>query len=116
MIQIPWRNYIDGDFTMAWKGSGVASPGAAQTFSAGAMVATQAPAGEFSINVATGQDASGAIQTAGDLPDANWTVTNADNYRHAPIAYTVAPGEPDWSAPYWFANGPVPPGSRPIRT
>ncbi|MEO8926778.1 MAG: hypothetical protein ABI306_06400, partial [Caulobacteraceae bacterium] len=31
----------------------------------------------FSINLATGQDASGAIQTAGNLADANWSVTNA---------------------------------------
>ncbi|MEO8926296.1 MAG: hypothetical protein ABI306_03955, partial [Caulobacteraceae bacterium] len=59
----------------------------------------------FSINLATGQDASGAIQTAGNLADANWSVTNADNYRMAPIAYTVAPGQADWS-PFWFANGP----------
>ncbi|MGI8839792.1 MAG: beta strand repeat-containing protein, partial [Caulobacteraceae bacterium] len=63
------------------------------------------PLSGFSLNLATGQNASGAIQTAGDLPDAHWTVSHADNYKNAPIAYTVAPGEADWS-PYWLANGP----------
>ncbi len=75
--------------------------GAAADFTASAA----APTSGFSLNVATGQDPSGAIQTAGDLPDANWTVTNADNYKNAPIAYTVAPGEADCGYP-WLTNGP----------
>jgi len=73
---------------------------------ASALVAPSASSGGFSLNVATGQNASGAIQTAGDLPDANWTVTNSDNYKNAPIAYTVAPGDADWYG-YWQANGPA---------
>ncbi|MEO8927328.1 MAG: hypothetical protein ABI306_09205, partial [Caulobacteraceae bacterium] len=59
----------------------------------------------FSLNLATGQDASGAIQTTGDLADAHWTVSNADNYKNGPIAYTTAPGDRDWNGP-WGANGP----------
>jgi hypothetical protein len=78
---------------------------AAANISGGPMLAAAPAAGGFSFNVATGQNASGVIQTAGDQPDANWTVTNADNYQHAPTAYTVAPGEADWYSG-WIANGP----------
>jgi hypothetical protein len=57
----------------------------------------------LSINVATGQNAEGVIQTSGDLPDANWTVSNANTYKDAPIAYTVAPGDSDWYG-LWLGN------------
>jgi hypothetical protein len=64
------------------------------------------PSSGLKINLATGQNAQGVIQTTGDLPDANWTVTNADNYKNAPIAYTVAPGNADWGGGAWFDDGP----------
>ena len=70
------------------------------------------PTDGLSFNLATGQDANGVIQTSGDLADAHWTVSNADNYKQAPIAFTVAPGDADWfpgtgqNNPGWFANGP----------
>ena len=63
------------------------------------------PPSGFSLNLATGQNAAGVIQTLGDLPDALWTVSNADNYKNGPIAYTVAPGDADWWTG-WFADGP----------
>ena len=98
MTKISWRTGGGGDFT---------APDAMATVSPGGLFATQVPASGFSLDVATGQDASGAIQTAGDLADANWTVTNADNYQKAPIAYTAGPGDADWGGNGgWFANGP----------
>ena len=70
-----------------------------------------APAGTLSINLATGQNAAGVIQLTGDMPDANWTVSNADNYRSAPIGFTTTPSNVDWffgggGNPGWFADGP----------
>jgi hypothetical protein len=98
MTLVPWLNDIGRDFTRASSGLGASG-------SAGALHVSQVPAGGFNLNVATGQDASGAIQTAGDLADAHWTVSNSDNYKNAPIAYTVAPGNVDWY-PLFSANGP----------
>jgi hypothetical protein len=57
-----------------------------------------------SINVATGLNSAGALQTAGDLPDANWTVTHSNSYLNAPIAYTVFPGDADFYE-NWVPNG-----------
>ncbi len=71
---------------------------------AGAAGEAPPPSG-FSLNLATGQNAAGVIQTSGDLADAHWTVSNADNYKNGPIAYTVAPGDADWFNG-WFADGP----------
>lgn len=60
---------------------------------------------QYSLNLATGLDASGNVQTAGGLPDANWTITGTAVPFNTPVAYTVDPSDPDWY-PGWFANGP----------
>lgn len=71
----------------------------------GRGVEAVAPSGALDINLATGQNAAGVIQTAGDLADAHWTVSTSAMYKQAPIAFTVAPGDVDWYS-HWAANGP----------
>jgi len=123
MVQLRWRQIIDvasagpaGILSGATLDQGVspasltpANPfaedigGLEQAYRS--LYPTAAPAGDFSLNLATGQNAAGVIQTAGDLADANWTVSNSANYKEAPIAFTVAPGDRDWYG-NWAANGP----------
>ncbi len=68
---------------------------------------------QTTINLATGQDASGNIQTDGTLPDANWQISNGTYWWNGTTdvaggsgnAWTVAPGQSDWYGG-WFGNGP----------
>lgn len=56
------------------------------------------------INVSTGQNAAGIIQTSGNMLDAFWTATGAISPKKAPNLYTVFSGNkdfPDWA---WVAN------------
>jgi hypothetical protein len=62
--------------------------------STGAMAAT--------INLATGQNGAGVIQTTGGV-DAHWLESNAPSPLHAPNAYVVVPGDVDWMD-QWLAN------------
>lgn len=60
------------------------------------------------INLATGLDSSGNLQTAGDLLDANWTIVGGDNMKNGASvgqAFTVDSTNPDWGA-FWQTNGP----------
>lgn len=59
------------------------------------------------INVSTGLDSSGNLQTTGNAADANWTVTGAINPED-PVghtAYVVGASSADWYSG-WTANGP----------
>ncbi len=58
------------------------------------------------VDIATGLNALGVLQTAGGAVDANWTVTGAANPLNPPYAYVVAPGDIDGSFPPWIFNGP----------
>lgn len=60
------------------------------------------------INLATGLDSSGNVQLAGDLLDANWTITGGANLKNGASvgqAFTVAQNNPDWFGG-WQVNGP----------
>ena len=71
----------------------------------GAAVAlTCSSASALTINLATGQNGVGTIQTAGDSQDANWTQSGADNSKSGSSTFVVAPGTADWYIG-WFANG-----------
>jgi autotransporter passenger strand-loop-strand repeat protein len=63
------------------------------------------------MNLATGLNSSGILQTSGGSLDANWQVTGAINPLSSPNAYVVAPDDADWfsgdnSFAGWAANGP----------
>ena len=72
-----------------------------------AAIAVGLPAASFAatINFATGQNASGTIQTTGDALDADWNGSNAPMPQNGANMYVVAPGESDWDQA-WSANGP----------
>lgn len=60
------------------------------------------------INLATGLDASGNLQTAGDLLDANWSINGGNTMKSgatAGQAFTVTSGDADWYGG-WQSNGP----------
>lgn len=57
------------------------------------------------IDLATGLDGSGNVLASGGLQDANWIVSNANNYDDPNKAFTVFPGNNDWYGG-WLANGP----------
>ncbi len=64
-----------------------------------------------SLNLATGLNSVGNLQTAGGSLDANWTVTGAINPLQQPNAYVVDQTDGDWSSGCgglcaWLANGP----------
>ncbi len=59
------------------------------------------------INLATGLDSAGNLQTANDALDANWQVTGAVNPIDPPGAYVVGDYAPDSGDPYWGPNGPT---------
>jgi hypothetical protein len=70
-----------------------------------ALAATEAEAG--SINLATGLDASGSLQSANDSIDAFWKAAGGVNPIHLPNAYVVGPGSADdGTCCGWPANGP----------
>ena len=58
------------------------------------------------VNLATGLDATGQLQTNGDALDANWQVLGGANPLHAPNAYVVGADSPDGGFWQWPANGP----------
>ena len=57
------------------------------------------------LNISTGLNSSGVVQTSGGALDANWQVTGAASPYNSPNAYVVAPGDADWAG--WIpTNGP----------
>jgi hypothetical protein len=58
------------------------------------------------LNISTGLDSSGAVQTNGGALDANWQVRGAPSPYNSPNAYVVAPGDGDWAGSVWGTNGP----------
>ena len=58
------------------------------------------------VNLSTGLDASGNLQTTGGALDAHWFTSGANNPLNAPNAYVVAPGSGDWPS-NWVSNGPT---------
>jgi hypothetical protein len=74
---------------------------------AGALVVGLSLAGAqaSTINLATGLDSGGALQTTGGSLDANWQITGASSPLSAPNAYVVDSSNADWWI-QWVANGP----------
>ena len=58
------------------------------------------------INLATGLDATGQLQTSGDALDANWQVLGGANPLMSPNAYVVGANSPDGGFWQWPLNGP----------
>jgi hypothetical protein len=58
------------------------------------------------INLATGLDASGQLQTNGDALDANWQVLGGASPLMSPNAYVVGVNSPDGGFWQWPLNGP----------
>ena len=70
-----------------------------------ALAVTEAEAGN--INLATGLDAAGNLQTANDSIDAFWKAAGGNTPIHLPNAYVVGPGSADDGTLHgWPANGP----------
>ena len=59
-----------------------------------------------SLNLATGLNSMGQLQTTGDALDANWEVLGGANPLHSPNAYVVGANSPDEGFWQWPANGP----------
>ena len=60
-----------------------------------------------SVNLATGLDSGGVLQTTGDALDANWQVTGAVNPKSPPSAFVVGTTSADAGfGGGWIANGP----------
>jgi hypothetical protein len=57
------------------------------------------------VNLATGLNSAGVLQTTGDALDANWQVTGAVNPKSPPSAFVVGITSADFSL-NWLANGP----------
>ncbi len=57
------------------------------------------------VNIATGLDGSGNVQTAGDAVDANWTYSDPAASPATGSAEVVSSGNVDWYGG-WLANGP----------
>lgn len=71
------------------------------------LIVSPAYAQALTINFATGQDASGNIQTTGDSLDANWTASGAANYKDFPNTYVTTPSNADWYGGWnSLPNGP----------
>lgn len=65
-----------------------------------------AEASAMTINLATGQNGSGVIQTGADALDANWTQQGAAVPKSGSQSFVVDPSSPDWYGP-WLPNGPM---------
>jgi hypothetical protein len=63
------------------------------------------PSRADSINLATGLDNKGVLQTTGGSIDANWTVTGAVDPLQDHKAFVVAPNNADFPS-VWLPNGP----------
>jgi hypothetical protein len=61
---------------------------------------------QTTINLATGLDGAGNLQTAGGLVDANWTTSGGVNPLAPPLAFTTAPGFGNSAFGAWIDNGP----------
>jgi hypothetical protein len=69
--------------------------------------ATASQAHAATLNLATGLDSGGVLQTSGDALDANWRVTGAVNPKSPPSAFVVGTTSADEGfSGGWIANGP----------
>jgi hypothetical protein len=74
--------------------------------SAVAVLLTASHGHAASINLATGLDSGGVLQTTGDALDANWQVTGAVNPKSPPSAFVVGTTTADAGfGGGWIANG-----------
>jgi hypothetical protein len=78
----------------------------AATILAAGVVSGVSSADAATINLATGLDAAGMLQTTGGSVDANWTTSGAVNPLNPPNGDVVSTSSGDSGFPSWVPNGP----------